>query len=790
MTRSLFSFPPPGWSSPAIDNATLTGVGLFVATAVVSQLIQIRHVSRLQKREQDEQQKLKEQDHRQQEAAASKRQRRRRRRRRRDASRSTSCSEDRGNGNTSEEPDNNNNNIMSKQAFERRRLSRRLSIQNFEDIGTPLESSEEKEAITEWSIHQSTADLTTLFPPQPELEPLPAEAKTESSGQPRNATQPFPRNHDEGLKAAPSVNVNVTNPSVALNDRYHDFHPKYQNWRHFEHCNEHDEAKQRRKDQKQQQQHSCQQQGAGEGAAQKKDKGATKQRRFWQMRSGGAIDRTLKSIPRSRDRYSTGASFEIENNDNTANGKFNNDENSLSSVASVASEHEDVVDESFKSANSFGSNNSQHAEKEPNKKSTARDAFGPQPLDSALNVNRLAIRSGGSIESVDDIIEATGSGVSYVDDDHHADNDVGKFQRFYRMLSRSVIDDDSDHHEGSIEHVHPLSLISGPSNSSGSSHSSHSSRSSGSSSSSGGSSSSIDYDGDIEDRHRALRTEYNAQIMPEKLVLIRHGQSMGNVDETFYATTPDNAMPLTDLGWEQARKAGTILKDKIITPGESVHFIVSPYVRTVETFHGIVSAWCDPESEEFASIQDHNRKVNAWYERLTELGLTWNEDSRIREQDFGNYQNPEQTRRAKEERHRFGAFYYRFQNGESGSDVYDRVSTFLDSLWRSFETNKSQNYVLVTHGIVLRVLMARYFRYTISQLNMLANPRNCEMVVLGHAGDGRLDLEGRCSLELEEDPTTRKSRVKGYKFHKRLRIFPKSQIRTVQFRISPLDRKV
>ena len=219
----------------------------------------------------------------------------------------------------------------------------------------------------------------------------------------------------------------------------------------------------------------------------------------------------------------------------------------------------------------------------------------------------------------------------------------------------------------------------------------------------------------------------------------------------------------------------------------SLLFVAPPDVRTVETFHGILSAWCDPESDEFAAIHDHNRKVNAWYERLTELGLTWNEDSRIREQDFGNYQNPERTKKAKEERHRFGAFYYRFNNGESGSDVFDRVSTFLDSLWRSFETNKSQNYVLVTHGIVLRVLMARYFRYTISQLNMLANPRNCEMVVLGHAGDGRLDLEGRCALELEEDSQTRRTRVKGYKFHKRLRILPKSHIRTVQFRISPQD---
>lgn len=124
--------------------------------------------------------------------------------------------------------------------------------------------------------------------------------------------------------------------------------------------------------------------------------------------------------------------------------------------------------------------------------------------------------------------------------------------------------------------------------------------------------------------------------MPNKVVLIRHGQSMGNINEDLYSTTPDNAMPLTKLGWEQARHAGQVLREQVLPPGESVHFIVSPYVRTVETFHGVVSAWCDPSS--FSYIQDRDKRLKAWYQRLLELGLTWHEDPRIREQDFGNYQ--------------------------------------------------------------------------------------------------------------------------------------------------------
>lgn len=168
------------------------------------------------------------------------------------------------------------------------------------------------------------------------------------------------------------------------------------------------------------------------------------------------------------------------------------------------------------------------------------------------------------------------------------------------------------------------------------------------------------------ERNREARTEYNASIMPDKLVLIRHGQSLGNIDESLYATTPDNAMPLTELGWEQAREAGRVLK-KVLSAthnGSSsvgVHFIISPYVRTVETFHGIVSAWCDPS--DYDHVVDREQRLNDWYGRLLELGLTWHEDPRIREQDFGNYQEPTMIQEAKRDRNRFGAFYYRFPHG-------------------------------------------------------------------------------------------------------------------------------
>jgi broad specificity phosphatase PhoE len=189
--------------------------------------------------------------------------------------------------------------------------------------------------------------------------------------------------------------------------------------------------------------------------------------------------------------------------------------------------------------------------------------------------------------------------------------------------------------------------------------------------------------------NRIARAKYNASIMPNQLILIRHGQSLGNVDEKLYATTPDNAMPLTQLGWEQAKAAGQQLKQILTSRYNhnhnvtmvnstsdinkkdccgSVHFIVSPYVRTVETFHGIVAAWCDPS--EFNHIVHYEQRLNAWYSHLmNEYNITWAEDPRIREQDFGNYQEPQMIQQAKRDRHMFGAFYYRFPLGESASDV-------------------------------------------------------------------------------------------------------------------------
>jgi broad specificity phosphatase PhoE len=65
----------------------------------------------------------------------------------------------------------------------------------------------------------------------------------------------------------------------------------------------------------------------------------------------------------------------------------------------------------------------------------------------------------------------------------------------------------------------------------------------------------------------------------------------------------------------------------------------------------------------------------------------------------------EGKQREKAERLRFGRFFYRFPNGESGADVYDRITVFMDHLVRDINAGRfppGTSLVLVTHGLALR----------------------------------------------------------------------------------------
>ncbi|KAH7293977.1 hypothetical protein KP509_28G050800 [Ceratopteris richardii] len=103
--------------------------------------------------------------------------------------------------------------------------------------------------------------------------------------------------------------------------------------------------------------------------------------------------------------------------------------------------------------------------------------------------------------------------------------------------------------------------------------------------------------------------------------------------------------------------------------------------------------------------------------------------------------------RVKDLRNQFGRFFYRFPEGESGADVFDRVTSFLESLWRdidSYRLNRSHyadlNLVIVSHGITMRIFLMRWFKWTVEQFEQLNNPKNCEIQVMQLGSGGEYSL--------------------------------------------------
>ncbi|KAL2810695.1 histidine phosphatase superfamily [Aspergillus granulosus] len=203
---------------------------------------------------------------------------------------------------------------------------------------------------------------------------------------------------------------------------------------------------------------------------------------------------------------------------------------------------------------------------------------------------------------------------------------------------------------------------------------------------------------------------------PRMIILIRHAQSEGNKNREIHQTIPDHRVKLTPDGHRQALEAGTRLRG-LLRPDDTIHFFTSPYRRTRETTEGILqSLTADTPSP--SPFPRHTIKVY--------------EEPRLREQDFGNFQPcSAEMERMWLERADYGHFFYRIPNGESAADAYDRVSGFNESLWRLFgEKDFASVCVLVTHGMMTRVFLMKWYHWSVEYFEDLRNINHCEFVIM------------------------------------------------------------
>lgn len=91
-----------------------------------------------------------------------------------------------------------------------------------------------------------------------------------------------------------------------------------------------------------------------------------------------------------------------------------------------------------------------------------------------------------------------------------------------------------------------------------------------------------------------------------------------------------------------------------------------------------------------------------------------------------------------QERADYGHFFYRIPNGESAADAYDRVSGFNESLWRQFgEPDFPSVCVLVTHGLMTRVFLMKWYHWSVEYFEDLRNINHCEFITMKRDDEGR-----------------------------------------------------
>ena len=203
------------------------------------------------------------------------------------------------------------------------------------------------------------------------------------------------------------------------------------------------------------------------------------------------------------------------------------------------------------------------------------------------------------------------------------------------------------------------------------------------------------------------------------------GSGNGESERPSWERKPDHRLELTEKGKQQARDAGERLKE-LLGPEETVYVYVSPYMRTMQTLFEM--------GQTFGT------------DRI--LGVR--EEPRMREQDFGNFQDAT-MRELKKERAGFGRFFFRFPNGESAADVYDRVTSFRETLRNDINFGRFNcdvlgcktddcTVIIVTHGLTLRTFLMRWYKWTVNMFERLHNPGNAELMVMERGAGGRYTL--------------------------------------------------
>lgn len=205
------------------------------------------------------------------------------------------------------------------------------------------------------------------------------------------------------------------------------------------------------------------------------------------------------------------------------------------------------------------------------------------------------------------------------------------------------------------------------------------------------------------------------------IYLVRHGESMSNLNKDVHKTTADHQIGLSAGGVSHVQHASRLIRDHLVRdkirasgilpsmPKRHVRLWTSPYRRTRETADEI------------------ERELGSWINDRREHAL-------LCEQQFGLFDGlsdeelqeryPDEYAHYKKCEDHGGRFWARMPLGESRFDVACRVHQAFGTFHRDHDKHGIRTIIVVCHGVTMRPFVMMWCHLSPEWFDAEPNPKN------------------------------------------------------------------
>ena len=219
-------------------------------------------------------------------------------------------------------------------------------------------------------------------------------------------------------------------------------------------------------------------------------------------------------------------------------------------------------------------------------------------------------------------------------------------------------------------------------------------------------------------------------MTPLKLIFVSHGESAGNADKRIHMNLADHAIPLTELGRQQAFLSGQWLGQHFLEKNSTdtrTRLWVSPYTRTRQTADELVRG-----IQQIADQCDESNGDWLAFDRREHINLV--------EQQFGLFDGipedrlheifPRETAHYNKQVEFEGKFWARMPLGESRFNVAIRVHQAFGTFHRDYDRKGINQLVIVSHGVTIRAFIMQWLHRSYEWFEREKNPENASIRML------------------------------------------------------------